>query len=230
MMKKGNVIADIQSKIDEIREQQYYKEEAIEENYNREKEELEEENQKLSNLMEKEIELIEEYSIFKNVGRFMTVLADITSLYMAEEYYWGINDDVPTLIPKDMDNSDQLICFYDEYNQSEDYLKFYKYDGDVDNGLFQYTIFESDNLEKYDFLKKFVDYVISYKFEVSKVNLSSDVLRKLEKEFVLSNIDEIKKINEDVSRLCIKEQKDITSDREKRLNKILEKYIKGDNY
>ena len=58
-------------------------------------------------------------------------------------------------------------------------------------------MFASNNLEEYDFLKKFIDYVISYKFEVSKKNLSCEILKRLEKEFILANIEEIKKINDD---------------------------------
>jgi len=229
-MGKINIVLDIQDKINAVHERQNFKRDVIERKYKESKEKLEKENKTISEFLEREMALIEEYSRFRNVYNIMTVLADITSLYMGEEYLYKTNDEYPMLIPKELDNNEQIIFFDDEYNPSDDSLQFYKYDDVEVTDLFQFTLYESDNLEKYDFLKRFIDYVISYKREISRCSLSCDVLDKLERDFILENIDEIKKINEDVSRLCIKEQKDITREREKRLNKILEKYTKVDNY
>jgi len=199
-LEKINVVLDIQDKITKVRERQNFKRDVIEHTYEEAKDKLEKENERLSNLIEKEVELIEEYSKFRNVYNIMTVLADITTLFMGEEYCYERNDGYPILIPKEVDNNEQIIFFEDEYNPSDDTLQFYKYDGDVEGELFQYTLFESENLEKHDFLKRFIDYVISYKFEISRCSLSCDVLDKLERDFILENIEEIKKINEDAMK------------------------------
>ena len=195
-----DAITRITENSENVSERQRLKLQHIENDYINAKEELEEENQKLANLIEKDYELIEDYSKFRNAPSIMITLAEITSLFMGEEYIYKNNDNYPSLMPRMLDNSDQIIMFYDEYNPSDGTLQFYKYDGDVEGELFQYTLFESENLETYNFLKRFIDYVISYKFEVSKKNLSCEELRKLEKEFILSNIEEIKKINEDAMK------------------------------
>lgn len=84
-MEKINVVLDIQDKITKVREMQNYKRDVIEHTYREAKDKLEKENERLSNLIGREVELIEEYSKFRNVYNIMTVLADITTLFMGKE-------------------------------------------------------------------------------------------------------------------------------------------------
>lgn len=220
-MEKINVVLDIQDKITKVRESQNYKRDVIEHTYEEAKDKLEKENERLSNLIGREVELIEEYSKFRNVYNIMTVLADITTLFMGEEYCYERNDGYPTLIPKELDNNEQIIFFEDEYNPSDDSLQFYKYDEVDVTDRFQFTLFESENLEKYDFLKRFIDYVISYKFEISRCSLSCDVLDKLERDFILENIEEIKKINEDAVNFDKAKYEESVAARQKLLKRFI---------
>ena len=215
-MEKKDAITIIEKKADEIRERQDGKKKNIEDNYKKELDNLRNENIKLVSLIENNYKLIEQYSHFIDVYDIMTVLADVTSLFMGTEYLYEQKSSNPVLVPV-YDKNLEVISFFDEFYY-EMGLIFYKYEEvECDNWL-QYKFKVSETLEKYDFLKGFIDYVISYKFSTSSNYVSYRVLKRLEKEFVLANISEIRKINAKRNKLEKKLYEENVKKREKRIS------------
>ena len=200
-----------------MREKQDNKLSIIEENYIRGKESIKKENRILSNLLKKEVDLMIEYSKFTYVEDILSILADLATLFMGTIYTFELINDEPILFPKDQNY--ETIRFFDKYNPLG-FLQFYQFEVE-EKRLFQYKIFVSETLKKYDFIKRFIDYIISYKFEITRQNLSYDLLKKLQKEFISENIEEIRKINDEATKKDNLECKDKIKARNKRIEKVL---------
>ena len=73
-MGKINIVLDIQDKITKVRESQNFKRDVIERKYKESKEKLEKENERLSNLIGREVELIEK------ILQIVVAYSDVTQL------------------------------------------------------------------------------------------------------------------------------------------------------
>ena len=126
-------------------------------------------------------------------------------LYYDERYLYSL-----------VKNGNAIILGNEEY--CNNVIKFYKSDS-------MHRINQCVNFKNFSYVKEFIDFLINFKFEKNLVNLSEEIIKCLEAEFIKSKLEEIKINYDKKDEECkIKMEQQINHEnkiRERQLKKVL---------